>query len=105
MAFRFTFRALLIVLASSLSLAQTRESIDPPVPGRQRVLIRSSRDGSLQPSYIILPAGYDKQVPAPLMVSLHTWNFGIDNQRFQEFEQDAERRNWIYLAPEFRGMD
>jgi hypothetical protein len=61
--------------------------------------------GSLQPSYIILPAGYDKQVPAPLMVALHTWDFGIDTQRFQEFEQDAERRIWIYLAPEFRGVD
>lgn len=93
------------MLVSSISVAQTQESIDPPVPGRQRVLIRSSRDGSLQPSYIIVPAGYNTQVPAPLMVALHTWSFGIDNQRFQEFEQDAERRNWIYLAPEFRGVD
>jgi dipeptidyl aminopeptidase/acylaminoacyl peptidase len=68
-------------------------------------MVRSTRDGSLQPSYIIVPAAYNANSPAPLMVALHTWSFSIDNQRFQQFEANAELRNWIYLAPEFRGVD
>jgi dipeptidyl aminopeptidase/acylaminoacyl peptidase len=97
---------LFVLLNLCVGNARSQETTGPLVPGRQRVMIRSTRDGSLQPTYIIVPSGYNAgSAPAPLIVALHTWSFSIDNQRFQEFEQNAERRNWIYLSPEFRGVD
>jgi poly(3-hydroxybutyrate) depolymerase len=103
---RLAFCILFVLLNACAGSARSQETTGSLVPGRQRLMIRSTRDGSLQPSYIIVPAAYNaNSAPAPLMVALHTWNFSIDNQRFQEFEQNAERRNWIYLSPEFRGVD
>ena len=87
------------------ALAQTPAESTAAAPGRQRILVRSTRDASLQPSYLIVPETYragDK--PAPLVVSLHTWSFTLE-QRLPSVEAETERRNWIYLFPNFRGVN
>jgi dipeptidyl aminopeptidase/acylaminoacyl peptidase len=101
----------LLVLVSAFSVlgciaaAQSQESTGQLTPGRQRLLIKSTRDGSLQPAYVIVPPGYNAGGPAvPLVVSLHTWNFTLE-QRFPAFETGTTSRNWIYLFPDFRGVD
>jgi dipeptidyl aminopeptidase/acylaminoacyl peptidase len=93
------------LLTACIGTAQERETTTAPAPGRQRVTIRSTRDGSLQPSYIIVPPGYDPNGPAvPLVVALHTWSYTLE-QRHQQFEAGTTQRNWIYLFPNFRGVD
>src|SRR5437870_6673788 len=88
-----------------IGTAQERETTTAPAQGRQRVMIRSKRDGSLQPSYIIVPPGYNPNGPAvPLFVALHTWSYTLE-QRHPKFETGATQRNWIYLFPNFRGVD
>jgi len=72
---------------------------------RQKVWIRSSVDGSQQPSYLILPANDDAAAgKVPLLVSLHTWSGNLE-QRNLDLERAAEQKGWIYLFPDFRGIN
>lgn len=93
------------VLVAAVLAAQAPEETTVLTPGRQRILVRSTRDGSLQPSYLILPESYQTaSAPIPLVVSLHTWSFDLE-QRLQSVEAETARRNWVYLFPNFRGVD
>ena len=74
----------------------------PSVPGRHRIEVRSSADGSLQPAYLYLPTQLVR--PAPLAVLLHTWSFDLE-QRDSTVEAEARARGWILLAPNFRGRN
>jgi len=102
----------LVVIAAALGLlgictahAQNAETAGSPPPGRNLVQVRSTRDGTLQPAYLLVPPGLSAGAPAPpLVVALHTWNFTLE-QRFTELEAGTARRNWIYLFPNFRGVD
>jgi len=88
---------LLTTLATTLLGAQAAV---PSSPGRHRVEIRSSADGTLQPSYLYLPSRLAR--PAPLAVLLHTWSFTLE-QRDSTVEAEAQTRGWIVLEPNFRG--
>jgi poly(3-hydroxybutyrate) depolymerase len=94
--------AVLILLSSYA--AQERETSSAS-PGRQHILVRSTRDNTLQPSYVIVPSDYSGNgAPTALVVALHTWNFTLE-QRHTQFETGTTNRNWIYLFPNFRGVD
>jgi pimeloyl-ACP methyl ester carboxylesterase len=70
---------------------------------REKVMVKSSLDGTEQPCYVLLPDGFDPAGPSrPLLVSLHTWSNDVE-QRFEALENLASRRGWIYLFPHFRG--
>ncbi len=72
---------------------------------RRLVRVTSSIDGTEQPCYVILPAGFDPEGAAvPLLVSLHTWS-GDVKQRDPAMEAEADRRGWICLCPNFRGVN
>lgn len=66
----------------------------------QKIWVESSLDGSLQPSYLLLPEPLTE--PAPLLVSLHTWSFDLE-QRNEPLEAATLAQGWIYLSPNFRG--
>jgi hypothetical protein len=90
----------LLATTASPATAQT-----PMEPGRYRIEIRSSVDGTLQPSYLILPPGFEREAGAlPLVVSLHTWSFDLE-QRNEELEAGVAERGWVYLFPNFRGRN
>ena len=93
-------RTALIVLVMLLGM------VNSVVAGnRQKVWIRSSVDGSQQPSYLILPANYDSVTgKVPLLVSLHTWSGNLE-QRNMDLERAVEQKGWIYLFPNFRGAN
>ena len=67
------------------------------------VKILSTFDGTMQPSYIILPETTDGE-KRPLLVSLHTWSNDLE-QRRPELEAMAYAKGWIVLAPNFRGVN
>jgi dipeptidyl aminopeptidase/acylaminoacyl peptidase len=52
-----------------------------------------------------LPEGFDAGGPkAPLVVSLHTWSFDCE-QRNEALEAAVEKKGWVYLFPNFRGVN
>ncbi len=91
-----------IGLVSSFELCA--QAVAPMNPGRHRVEILSSADGSMQPSYITVPEPRPAPERAPLVVVLHTWSFDVD-QRQPELEAEAAARGWLLLAPNFRGRN
>jgi len=77
----------------------------PTEPGRYLIEVESSVDGSAQSSYLILPPDFRAGGAArPIVVSLHSWSFGLE-QRWPELEQMVAERGWIYLFPDFRGRN
>jgi poly(3-hydroxybutyrate) depolymerase len=77
----------------------------PPGAKRTDIVVESSVDGTEQPSYLIVPADYRSEgPPAPLLVSLHSWSYGVE-QRNEARERAALARGWLYLFPHFRGAN
>ncbi|MEJ2240321.1 MAG: prolyl oligopeptidase family serine peptidase [Gemmatimonadales bacterium] len=96
-----------VLLASLAPLAFATPGLGqvPGEPGRHLIEVRSSIDGSAQPSYLILPPDFSAQGPSsPIVVSLHSWSFGVE-QRWPDLEQMVADRGWIYLFPNFRGRN
>ena len=90
----------LSLIASALLLPVERSS---SAAVREEILVTSSIDQTQQPSYLILPDGFDKNgPPAPLLVCLHTWSGNVE-QRRTETELECGKRGWFFLFPHFRG--
>ncbi len=70
---------------------------------RTRLEVVSSLDGSRQPNDLIRPPGVGT-TPRPLLVSLHTWSFDL-NQGDEPLERLALERGWLVLYPNFRGRN
>ena len=98
---------LILVLGISClcSIGVTQEEPTPFQPGRYKIQFVSSADGSIQESYLILPSGFVQAASSiPLVVVLHTWSNDLE-QRFPDWESEAEKRGWLYLFPNFRGKN
>ncbi len=66
---------------------------------QQELLIRSTLDGSMQPSLFYKSNSTEKR---PLLVGLHTWSFNRFNQ-IENMLPLAEKYDFNLLLPEFRG--
>lgn len=87
------------VLVFQLTIAPAAEPLD-----RQRIEFTSTADGSRQQAILILPDSDDRRdQPVPIVVSLHTWSADL-NQR-NDLERLVHDRGWIYLFPNFRGVN
>ncbi len=64
------------------------------------VTIKSSKDGSLQPALFFAPETGD---PVPLLVALHTWSSGWQNNYNIPLAKGCIERNWAFIHPDFRG--
>ena len=95
-------RSSLAILLSALVLGcSAPEEIKAP-PIRAKVAIPRD-DGTEQPAFVITPEGFSEDGgPYPLLVSLHSWSYGYE-QEHQELQYLAQWRGWIYLFPDFRG--
>lgn len=65
------------------------------------IFIKSSLDGTMQPSLFYKSASNDKR---PLLVGLHTWSFDRFNQ-IDNMLPVAEKYKFNLLLPEFRGSN
>ena len=93
------------VIAISAAMPAGLRAQVPTEPGRHLIEVVSSMDGSSQPSYLILPPEFDaNDDEMPVVVSLHSWSFGLE-QRRQDLEAMVAERGWIYLFPNFRGRN
>ncbi len=68
---------------------------------QQEILIKSTYDGTMQPSLYYKSASAEKR---PLLVGLHTWSFDRFNQ-IDNMLPWAEKYDFNLLLPEFRGKN
>ena len=68
---------------------------------QQEIYIRSTLDGTLQPSLFYKSTSVQKR---PLLVGLHTWSFDRFNQ-IQNMLPVCEKYDFNLLLPEFRGAN
>ncbi|WP_417386305.1 alpha/beta hydrolase family protein [Gimesia sp.] len=87
----------------SLSAAEKGSETKPKPAKLELIKVKSSLDQSLQPSMLWAPATA-KTTPTPLFVFLHSWS-GNYKQNNAKWLQEAEQRGWIYLHPDFRGVN
>jgi len=64
------------------------------------VTIKSSQDSSLQPALFFAP---ETDTPVPLLVALHTWSSGWQNNYNVPLAKGCVERNWAFIHPDFRG--
>jgi pimeloyl-ACP methyl ester carboxylesterase len=79
-----------LLLAPALLLGQVRE-----------VRITSSVDGSEQPAIFFAPK--TKNVPVPLLVTLHSWSADYRQKLHKSMEDHCVKNGWAYVHPNFRG--
>jgi len=71
------------------------------VPSSQAVSLPSSLDANVQPAmYVPAP-----EANRPLLVVLHSWSEGYDQQWSIPFAQWAHQNGWAMIAPHFRGVN
>ncbi|MEQ9406738.1 MAG: prolyl oligopeptidase family serine peptidase [Fuerstiella sp.] len=73
------------------------------LPSLTEIAITSTLDGTDQPTLYWAPASAASQ-PTPLFIFLHSWsgNYRQDNSKWQ---RHAVNHGWIYLHPNFRGVN
>ncbi len=69
------------------------------MPTEKEIQIPSSLDGTLQKSLLFPASG---NAPRPLVVVLHTWSFGMEQEK-SAYVAEAAARNWHMIYPHFRG--
>ena len=68
---------------------------------QKELWIKSTADGTMQPSLFYRASGEEKR---PLLVGLHSWSFDRFNQ-IENMLPYAEKYNFNLLLPEFRGKN
>jgi len=72
------------------------------LPPMKEITVKSSIDGSDQPSLLWVPETAEKQ-PTPLLIWLHSWSANYHQEMSLDYEKQAVERGWILLLPNFRG--
>ncbi|QDU07273.1 alpha/beta hydrolase family protein [Gimesia aquarii] len=90
----------LIASEKNSQIKKPQTSNRPPL---SLIKVKSTLDQSLQPSLIWLPDSA-KTTPTPLFVFLHSWS-GNYKQSNTKWQDQAVKRGWIYLHPNFRGVN
>jgi poly(3-hydroxybutyrate) depolymerase len=72
------------------------------LPTLTETSIDSSMDGKPQPIRYWVPE--DGEQPRPLLVFLHSWS-GDYTQDNSKWQREAVKRGWIYVHPNFRGVN
>lgn len=99
------YQFVIFCAAMTLLISDVESSDSADEPNRFAIEVKSSLDDTTQPSYVILPGNYESDEDArPLLVSLHTWS-GDLHQRNETLEAAANDEGWIYLFPNFRGVN
>lgn len=94
-------RAPLALLVLTLSLLACSRSAPPPSTDTKRTL---TYDGIERTYLLHIPASYDENTPAPLVLSLHGGGGDAENQRrVSGFDQLADEQGFIVVYPNGTG--
>ncbi len=92
-----------VVVWLSLTMLRPCPADDVPLPTLNETSIPSTADETQQPlRYWAPPAAAD--APTPLLVSLHSWSADYRQDR-SEWLREAVRFQWVYVQPNFRGVN
>jgi pimeloyl-ACP methyl ester carboxylesterase len=73
------------------------------LPRLQLATVASTADGASQPvRYWFPPAA--RSAPTPILVSLHSWSADGSQDR-SDWHREAIQRGWVYIQPNFRGIN
>ena len=86
-----------------LAFALPVAAADKPLPRLTEIRVKSSADGTMQPSLVWAP-GEARTRATVLFVYLHSWS-GDYKQNNAKWFAEAVKRGWIYLHPNFRGRN
>lgn len=89
------------VVGSSAALAESEPA--KALPKLTSDEVKSSLDGESQPILYWAPEKA-REEPTPLFVFLHSWS-GDYTQNNAKWQTQAVKRGWIYLHPNFRGVN
>lgn len=91
-----------VILLTSVALIPWRPLTADDLPALQEVELISTLDSEVQHVRYWAPNHSEK--PRPLFVFLHSWsgNYQQDNSRWLT---EAVKRDWIYVHPDFRGVN
>lgn len=94
-------RSTLLALLAAVAALAADASVAPAI----EVSIPSSKDGSAQPALLYVPPQAKTGGAAvPLLVHLHSWSANYKaSESLREAIQEAEKRNWVLVSPDFRG--
>ncbi len=88
-----------VVARMSIALGDVVQPLD-----RQRIRFTSTADGTEQEAVLILPEFAESDArPVPMVVSLHSWSGDLDQRNV--LERLVHDKGWIYLFPNFRGVN
>ncbi|HVW00912.1 MAG TPA: prolyl oligopeptidase family serine peptidase, partial [Planctomycetaceae bacterium] len=90
---------LVLVAVLSSSLCRAAEEL----PALTEIRVTSTLDKSQQPSRVWAPESASNQ-PTPMLVFLHSWSSDY-RQANTDWQREAVERGWIYLHPNFRGVN
>ena len=96
-------RSAAFLMLGAIAFAPEPLFAEVPLPELRDIQVESSKDGTMQPSKIWVPESAESE-PTPLLVFLHSWS-GDYRQDNSKWQREAGRRNWIYLHPNFRGIN
>ena len=95
---------LIVLLPFALSMARVSLSAErPKLPKLTEITVTSRLDGSRQPALLWAPESA-KTKTTPMLVFLHSWSSNYKQNNWPWHEQ-AVKRGWIYLHPNFRGRN
>ncbi|NQV27093.1 MAG: prolyl oligopeptidase family serine peptidase [Rhodopirellula sp.] len=99
-----TLRSSLIIVAFLVPVAASAQSKpDGSLPELTEATVKSSLDSESQPVRFWAP-DQAREEPTPLLVFLHSWS-GDYRQDNSKWQAQAVKRGWIYLHPNFRGVN
>jgi poly(3-hydroxybutyrate) depolymerase len=92
-----------ILIFSQVASAESKSESAKTLPELTKVEVTSSLDDEQQPVLYWAPAKA-RQEATPLFVFLHSWS-GDYRQNNSKWQAEAVKRGWIYLHPNFRGVN
>ena len=93
------------IIALVLLLSSVLIAINSPV-GRDLSSIEFTQDSSFmvggdRATFVNLPDGYSREIPAPLLIDLHGYmSTSLNHQRYAMMDRAAQARGVIYAAPD-----
>jgi poly(3-hydroxybutyrate) depolymerase len=94
-------RAIILASIATTILSVTIHA-DDKLPPMTELRVASSVDGNMQPCLLWAPKSTKSQ-PRPLLVWLHTWSYDYRQSDKLAYQEQAIKRDWFLLAPDFRG--
>ena len=102
MSKRVRFRGAILLASLATAVLSATIRAEDKLPPMSEIRVASSVDGTMQPCLFWAP-GSATNHPCPLLIWLHTWSYDYRQPDKLAYQEQAIKRGWFLLAPNFRG--